>query len=168
MDFEKAKELGSGWKKCQKKVYSVTMYVPTEGTSVHNKLENSDYVTDKNKPFVLIGTVGEEWTIDSKKLINTYTYNGTQLTPAILEKLSDGKKYKLTTKGKDSPIQWCRKANGKEKIATSCGETLEANRSGIPHGSGDYVVATDAGNSPNESDKWVVNGEVFKATYNFV
>lgn len=48
------------------------------------------------------------------------------------------------------------------------GETLEANRDGIPHGKGDYVVATDKNGKPNEKDSWIVNGAVFTKTYKII
>ena len=155
------------WKKCKKNIYSISMYVPEKGTKVYNSLENSDYTTDEKKPYVLVGTVGEEWTIDYEKLKRTYTYEGKELTLEILKELSDEKKYKITVKD-DSPVQWCRKAVDKEKIKTSWGETLEANRDGIPNGKGDYVVATDKNGKPNEKDSWIVNGAVFTKTYKII
>ena len=50
-------------------------------------------------------------------------------------------------------------------VQTSWGDTLYANRDGIGHGVGDFIVCSDANGMPNLSDMWVVNGEVFPTTY---
>ena len=42
---------------------------------------------------------------------------------------------------------------------------MYANRQGVKHGKGDFIIASDAGNKPNLSDIWVVNGEIFPKTY---
>ena len=152
--------------KCHKKEYSIEVYVPEPGTKVHNKLENSDYVTDEKKPFVLVGTAGEEWTVDAKKLTKTYTLDGKDIDDAAIQEISDGQKHTITTKA-DAGINWCKfvPKNIKCKVDTSWGETLEVNRSGIPHGDGDYIVTSDKGGEPDLSDRWVVNGEIFQKTY---
>ena len=41
-----------------------------------------------------------------------------------------------------------------------------ANRAGVSHGYGDYLVCADIQGMPNMNDVWVVNGEVFPRTYN--
>ena len=53
--------------------FSITPYNLTDLNEVYNFLEKSHYVTDYNKPYVLIGSKGEEWTIDKDKLCKTYT-----------------------------------------------------------------------------------------------
>lgn len=50
-------------------------------------------------------------------------------------------------------------------VKTSWGDTLYANRPGIDHGMGDFLVCADADGRPNLNDVWIVNGEVFAYTY---
>ena len=159
-------EPNTEYQKCQKTQYSVQVYTPSAGTKVHNKLENSDYVVNEKKPFVLVGTVGEEWTVDANKLKKTYLLNGKEITDEVLQTLMDGKKHTISTK-KDAGVNWCKfvPKDTQCEVATSWGETLEVNRSGIPHGDGDYIVTADDGGKPNLEDRWVVNGEIFAKTY---
>ena len=51
------------------------------------------------------------------------------------------------------------------KVSTSWGEDLTANREGIPHGNGDFIVYANKDGKPNPDDRWVVNGMVFENTY---
>lgn len=51
------------------------------------------------------------------------------------------------------------------KVSTSWGEVLTANREGVPHGNGDFIVFANKDGKPNPDDSWVVNGMVFNNTY---
>ena len=52
-------------------------------------------------------------------------------------------------------------------VQTSWGTTLVANRKGIKHGVGDFLVCSmNTDGSPNFNDVWVVNGAIFVDTYN--
>ena len=52
-------------------------------------------------------------------------------------------------------------------VKTSWGETLIANRDGIKHGVGDFILCSmTPDGQPNINDVWVVNGEIFADTYN--
>ena len=43
---------------------------------------------------------------------------------------------------------------------------LQANRAGVPHGEGDYLVCgAGEDGQPDLSDVWVVNGAIFPDTY---
>ena len=54
----------------------------------------------------------------------------------------------------------------KVDVVTSWGEVLHANRDGVPHGEGDFIVfAADHNGKINKNDSWVVNGEIFLKTY---
>lgn len=60
--------------------YNVQVYKPEIGTKVYNEFEDAVYTTSEKKPFVMVGTEGEEWVIDSKKLSNTYRLEGEPLS----------------------------------------------------------------------------------------
>ena len=52
-------------------------------------------------------------------------------------------------------------------VDTAWGSQLIVNRSGVPHGAGDYIVCAKKGGKPDLNDVWVVNGLVFNTTYEF-
>ena len=160
------------WKKTHKKAYNVYMCRPLPGTQCVNRLEGSQYVTDQNKQFIISGTVGETWVIDVNKLAKTYTFaDGTPITPDTLKaKCEDDGQIewvKLSTRQDVTP-NWAfhlPKSIQNFPVQTSWGDTLYANRTGVGHLKGDFLVCADAGGQPNLNDVWVVNGEIFPRTY---
>ena len=132
--------------------YDVTIEKVKPGTKVHNKLENSDYVTDDDRCFVVTGTAGEQWPVNGDKLKSKYG-----LDP---DSVKDGEPTTAHVNGGNDGI-WAVPVTGSHKIETSWGDVLETNAAGVEHGDGDYIVS----NSPDFSDTWVVNGAVFGNTY---
>ena len=147
--------------------------MPPLGTKVYNFLEDVHYETSEKKPFVLSGTVGEQWVIDPAKLFKTYRLpNGQPLNLDFLK--TKGHPYKVdwfkieTIVDTANPVyNWALFVPKNQKLAvpTSWGDVLTANRNGVPHGMGDYLVCADGGNMPNLNDMWIVNGEIFPSTY---
>ena len=156
------------WQPCTKVEYNIQVYVPPKGTKVHNFLENSDYVTNEMKPFVLVGTVGEEWTVNLKKVMTAYTFEGKPITEKIATNvLSDGKKHTIRAIAgaeKMFAVQTDKHIN----VTTSWGEVLMTNRPGIEHGTGDYLICYEKNGVPDLNDMWVINGEIFPKTYKFI
>lgn len=149
--------------RCAKKIYEIRVKRPAIGTEVYNYLEDCHYTTSEKEPYVLIGTADEEWTIDEVKLLKTYTaVDGTELD------LSSVGEKPVTIKTREAgAIQYfCKQVPIDEKVqvATSWGEVLTANRDGIEHGDGDYIVSMDQ----DFKDSWVVNGVIFGRTYNII
>ena len=132
--------------------YDVKIEKVAPGTKVHNKLENSDYVTDDERCFVVTGTAGEQWPVNGDKLKSKYGLNP--------ESIKDGESTTAHVNGGSDGI-WAVPVTGNHKIETSWGDVLETNAAGVEHGDGDYIVS----NSPDFSDTWVVNGAVFGNTY---
>lgn len=132
--------------------YDVKIEKVAPGTKVHNKLENSDYVTDDERCFVVTGTAGEQWPVNGDKLKSKYGLNP--------ESIKDGESTTAHVNGGSDGI-WAVPVTGNHKIETSWGDVLETNAAGVKHGDGDYIVS----NSPDFSDTWVVNGAVFGNTY---
>lgn len=154
---------------CKKK-YVIHVYLPPLGTKVYNKFEKSSYVTSPEKPFVCVGTCGEEWVIDVNKLSNTYMY------PDGRPVLMQGYYGKGGSIRKDKPLAVVPRPGGwvwathvplanKFAIPTSWGDLLQVNAPGVTHGTGDYLVCADMGGRPNLADRWVVNGKIFPTTY---
>lgn len=160
------------WKRTHKKSYNVYMCRPLPGTQCTNRLEGSQYVTDQDRQFILSGTIGETWVIDVNKLAKTYTFaDGTPITPDTLKARceDDGQIewVKLSTRADATP-NWAfhlPKSIQNFPVQTSRGDTLYANRTGVGHLKGDFLVCADVGGQPNLNDVWVVNGEVFPRTY---
>lgn len=160
------------WKRTHKKSYDVYMCRPLPGTKCANELEGSQYITDANRQFIISGTAGETWAIDVNKLAKTYTFaDGTPITPNTLgaKCKSDGQIewIKISTRNDTTP-NWAfhiPKSIQNFPVKTSWGDTLYANKTGVKHLKGDFLVCTDVGGHPNFNDTWVVNGEIFPKTY---
>lgn len=158
------------YKKADYTIYARYAY---PGEHVHNYLEGSDYVTNDEKPIVLCGTVDEQWTVTVDKLVNTYTF--ADGSPIMFDDFgyhipqSDDEWVAVRPiQDANAPTIFAYQTNLNEQIEveTSWGEVLTANRPGIPHGDGDWIVyANDGYGNPNKSDCWIVNGEVFAMTY---
>lgn len=146
-----------------KRPYYVQCHRPPLGTKVHNYLEDSDYVTDENQPFVITGTRGEQWPISKEKLLKGYTLNEMDIQARIHEV-----PYIIYARvGNPEPV-WAALMpiqGGQFEVPTSWGTVLTGNRPGIEHGWGDVIIAADDHGKPSESDRWIVNGRVFFDTY---
>lgn len=162
------------WKRTSKKLYEVYVCRPVLGTAVTNKLEGASYTTDKNKQFVISGTLGEQQVIDVGKLAQTYTFlDGTPITPDGLKAKKVGKSGEidwmhLKTKQQNKVTNWAFHLPASVKdfpVQTSRGDTVLANRVGVAHGLGDFLVCSDLNGQPNLNDIWVVNGIIFPTTY---
>ena len=152
----------NNWKKTHKQLYDVYVCKPPIGTQVNNIFEGSQYVTNEQKPFILSGTQGEQWVIDEGKLTTTYVTQGIKLR-------DDGylEWTRITTR-QDNTINWAFHVPLSVQnmpVQTSWGDILYANRTGVKHGSGDFLVCSDAGGRPNLQDVWIVNGMIFPNTY---
>lgn len=68
----------------------------------------------------------------------------------------------------DAGVVWAAQrplTDGQFEVATSWGNVLTGNRSGVEHGDGDFVVRADKDGKPNLDDPWIVNKCVFRRTY---
>lgn len=149
--------------KYKKGNYYIQATKAAPGTPVYNHLEDCHYVTNEQKCIILTGTAGEQWPVTFEKLVKTYDavfplYGRTEIkdfegTITVSPKASADFIYAYQTKEKVD-------------VVTSWGEILHANRDGVPHGDGDFIVfAADRSGKINKDDSWVVNGEIFLKTY---
>lgn len=146
-----------------KKSYTMSAEKVPAGTELYNYLEDCHYTTDASKCIRLIGTVGEEWPVTIEKLVKTYTFaDGTHITA---ENIPEGE-FKIATIVDETAVTiFAEETTEQVKVTTSWGEVLTANRDGIPHGNGDFIVYANKDGQPDPDDRWVVNGEVFINTY---
>lgn len=153
--------------------YNVKAVVCTnKNLHVKNYLENAIYPIctpetvgfNENTKILLVGTVGELWGVPLKKVLTQYTKaDGSSLSP------NDFKPNQVITL-QSKPSNVCYAAfipkSHQVTIQTAWGDVLIANRQGVPHGDGDFLVCNAGPDGlPALNDTWVVNGEVFPSTY---
>ncbi|MCI9367095.1 MAG: NTP transferase domain-containing protein, partial [Oscillospiraceae bacterium] len=101
------------------------------------------------------------------KVISTYTKpDGTPLTAEDFTASKDTG-VELKTKAQPDTNYACYVPAGvAAQVDTAWGDVLYANRTGVPHGAGDYLVcALTEDGQPNLEDVWIVNGAIFGSTY---
>ena len=147
----------------KKKSYAMKAEVVAIGTEIYNFLEDCHYTTNEAKCVKLIGTVGEEWPVTLEKLAKTYTL--ADGTPITQENIPAGVFDIVTIVDDSAETIFAEQTIEQIKVSTSWGEVLTANREGVPHGDGDFIVFANKDGKPNPDDSWVVNGMVFNNTY---
>ena len=147
----------------KKKSYAMKAEVVAIGTEIYNFLEDCHYTTNEAKCVKLIGTIGEEWPVTLEKLAKTYTL--ADGTPITQENIPAGVFDIVTIVDDSAETIFAEQTIEQTKVSTSWGEVLTANREGVPHGDGDFIVFANKDGKPNPDDSWVVNGMVFNNTY---
>lgn len=153
------------WFATGKTDYQIQGKTVSKDTEVYNALEDVHYTAHPNsEDIILKGTVDEEWVTRLSKVMETYTKpNGTALTA---EDFTPDTYITLKTIPTTGNFACFVPANVKVSVNTAWGDVLHVNRDGVPHGEGDYLVcAVGEDGKPDLSDVWVVNGEIFKSTY---
>lgn len=150
-------------KEYRKKYYEIKAQKVEAGTELYNFLEDCHYTTSEAKCIRLIGTAGEEWPVTIEKLAKTYTLaDGTPITP---ENIPKGVFDISTIVDENADTIFAEQTTEQVQVATSRGEILTANREGVSHGNGDYIVCANKDGKPDASDRWVINGKIFLKTY---
>lgn len=133
------------------------------------------YEVSAKTPIILAGTVGELWAVTQEKLANTYNFiqNGqpVPITPQLLQARANNGMLPWTvvrTKPAGAGVQpigaiFVPKQYNLQ-VQTSWGVVLTTNL-GSGHGKGDFILASMSGNQVDIRNRWVVNGMVFKTTY---
>ena len=156
----------SDWFPTGKTDYRVQAKMVSADTEVYNVLEDAHYTAQPNgEDVILKGTQGEEWVTKLSKVAKTYTTpDGSEIT---LEDFAQLDVYiELKTIPTEGYFAYFIPAAYKVSVSTAWGDVLHANRDGVPHGDGDYLVcAAGEDGKPDLSDVWVVNGAVFAGTY---
>ena len=162
--LEKGKE---EWFSTGKKEYIVQAMMVSKPLSFHNDYENADYlVEDDGETIVIKGTVGEMWASKLSKVIDTYTRpDGTKIESADFT-IKDTYIDLLSIPSADSNYAMFVPKDVSVIVETAWGDTLYANSEGTDHGEGDYLVCrVGEDGKPDLSDVWVLNGVIFKNTY---
>ncbi len=157
---------GQEWFLTGKTEYTIQGMLVSKDTPYENVLEgNSGVVTDDGVTVLLKGTVDELWPSKLEKVMKTYTKaDGTELTAKDFAKKDTY--IDLKTKATpDTNFAMFIPADVQVVVETAWGDILVANRPGVEHGKGDYLVSTVKDGAPDLSDVWVLNGAVFPNTY---
>jgi len=154
------------WFLTGKKEYTIQGMMVSKDTPYENVLEgNSGVVTNDRETVLLKGTVDELWPAKLEKVSKTYTTtDGKDVTRSTFSKKDVY--VDLKTKAEpDTNYAMFIPAELRVVVETAWGETLVANRPGVEHGAGDYLVCAIKDGQPDTSDVWVVNGAIFPNTY---
>lgn len=157
---------GQAWFLTGKTEYTIQGMLVSEDTPYENVLEgNSGVVTDDGITVLLKGTVDELWPSKLEKVMGTYTKpDGTELTAADF--VPKDTYIDLKTKAQpDTNFAMFIPAGIQVVVETAWGDVLTANRPGVEHGEGDYLVSVVKDGEPDLGDVWILNGAVFPNTY---
>lgn len=157
---------GQEWFLTGKTEYTIQGMLVSKDTPYENVLEgNSGVVTDDGITVLLKGTVDELWPSKLEKVMKTYTKaDGSELTAADFQPKDTY--IDLKTKAQpDTNFAMFIPADVQVVVETAWGDILTANRPGVEHGKGDYLVSTVKDGQPDLTDVWVLNGAVFPNTY---
>ena len=145
--------------KFTKRTYRVRVYRPPPGTHVYNFLEDAHYTVSEDMPYVIIGTMGEQWPVSEETLLSQYDVVKSSFR-LIKENPVD-----LFTKKTPDPV-WA------ELRPIQLGEftlrDMKGNRQGVDHMFGDFIVCPNKDGEPDKEKSWIVNGVVFFRTYQVV
>lgn len=151
-----------------KKSYIIRVKLAKPGEKYYNRLEDAHY-EGKSGEAVLIGTQNEEWTTLIENVCKKYTLiNGKPLESSMLKETPIGIK---TIVGENAEkvfafhIKQNKDTTDKYGVKTSWGAELTINSSKSEHGDGDWVVSYAKDGQIDENNLAVINGLVFKDTY---
>lgn len=150
--------------KCRKRAYGVRVYKAPVGTHICNVLEDAEYTTDAEHPYVVTGTRGEQWVISEEALKASYDFSQPGKTA-----MDNGIETVVFTRI-DMALRWCElRPLGEGPFSIDTGyAVLIGNRPEIDHLWGDFVMASDDNGAPSSTEQWIVNGRVFFDTYQLV
>lgn len=166
MSFEDYLALGLySWFPTFKKDYRIQAKMVSDDTEVYNFLEDIHYIARRDADVVLRGSLGEEYVNNLSAVAATYTnLDGSEIT---IRDFSVRDKYiDIKTIVKRGYFAYPVPVKYKVDVRMAGGGLLHANREGVAHGRGDYLVCkADKDGSPDLSNVWSVNGLQFEANY---
>ena len=154
------------WMPCGRASYSVTIRLPKKKEHIENPFEPAKYTVEADGSKVIVtGTKGEEWPVSLEKALSIYAKpDGTGFTAEELERGS------ISAVTHESPyfnlLAIRIPVETMVSVRTAWGSQI-ANREGIEHGDGDYLIVrkTPDGRPDTESPVGIVNGSIFRETY---
>ena len=133
------------------------------GTKIHNLLTDEDYVSTEELCIRLKGPISEMWLVTIPELISTYSYP--DRNPIQIDSFPEREFPVRLIVEKNEKTIFAEKTKKKLKITNKYGKTIEVNKTGIPHGRGDYIIYGNNNGIPDFADRDVVNGEIFLRLY---
>ena len=159
------------WFRTRVKSHILHARIPSFGTKILNIVDGIEYYTQTGSEVVLKGTCGEQSVVSLDYLLNNYTLaNGASITRSYIErKLFKGTYFDIKPKVYDAYDTWAFHipASVQGRIVTPAGQSLVLNSgvADLPHNMGDFIIASDLHGEPNRNCMRVVNGCIFKNTY---
>lgn len=121
------------------------------------------YKIENENTAVLYGTRGEFCIIATDKLSVKYTMSDGK--PVCVNKVRRNTWYAINPVPDNSSAFACFVPNKYTGLITTSWAVLTYNDPLVYHGNGDFLIAADMNGQPNLNDVYVVNGAVFKDTY---
>lgn len=144
---------------------------PVIGTKIYNFLEDAYLVIKEEEPIVIVGPVGEEYTVAVDKFIKTYTLpDGSLLSEAWMKEQGfwhTGKKMELVCNPQNNNYVFALPVDTDYSfmVVTAWDNQLIVNSPKSEHKAGDRIIFAAKDGRPDQNDMWVVNGHVFEKTY---
>ena len=146
-------------KEYKKALYQVEIIRVPAGLCIYNSLDKSNCMTTEDRCFVVTGLQGEQWPIKKKDLKKYLTLDGEKLDPEGW-KLGERKTVKTDISGPHILVYFPTETESFPAPESWCmTEPLVAN----PGDAVAYTMLSDG--SPDQNDKYVIDGSVFGRTY---
>jgi hypothetical protein len=151
--------------------HSVYIAMPTYGTILTNYLTGENFEICDMTPVAVSGVAVEMWATSLKSVLADYTlpgggslYDYLRSTFGNKKLLFDWLKVKAASSTKKYFALFIPETE-QFRFTSADGKYHEVNHPRCCHGGGDFIVCSDIGGKPNLADRWVVNGNVFRAMF---
>lgn len=161
----------TNWKKTRTKEYEVYICRPSLNTKVIDKLTGYKDETTKDKQFIVYGILGSKSVIGITSLILKYkNLDGTAITTQQLSKRMNSRGqiewFKVKTISQDCNYYAFNIPRDVKNIPIRGQKGVYiANKTGIEHGCGDFLVASMINKNIDFDNVTVINGNVFSQTF---
>lgn len=162
------------WKSTTMKKHDGYVCMPAIGTPWVNKVLEISGVTSSSERFVLSDSYGDKMGISASALANNYRfYDGQEITIESLKAKMERDVIDWTRiEAKTGANLWAFHLNS-QRYGNSCRNfqvrtqkgLVIANKTGIQHGVGDFLVCEDRNGRPDFGAVQVVNGKLFVVSY---
>lgn len=162
------------WKATSIKRHDSYVCMPKIGTPWVNRLSDISGQTSSSERFILSDTFGDKMGLSARELSYNYRFYGSgditfdTLKDKIERDLIDW----IRVEAKSTGVYWAFHLN-QQKYGNTCRNypvqtcygIVIANKAGVQHGVGDFLVCKDRNGRPDFSTIKVVNGKLFVLTY---
>jgi hypothetical protein len=151
--------------------HSVYIAMPQYGTTFTNNLTGENFAICDVTPVAISGTIGELFAAPLKVILDDYSLKGGgSLYDYLRQQFGNKTLYFdwLHVRSLPSTKKFYTlfiPETEQFRFTTADGTVYEVNHPRCEHGGGDFIVCSSLAGKPNLADKWVVNGNVFRAMF---